>query len=215
MSLCTRVSQMKTLNIFISYFIEHKRCADPWLISRCAAISFTVTRRFSFTMASTAAMASGVTTGCAWPGRWESVTELVPFMNLLLHSYTCCSDRHASQYWTFIRRWIWMGFHPFTTFKKRMTERCSSLEHFQAGPPSLHYYCAVVLHSCNVLPPVSHSSNHQYHCCQLTGQSSCVSNFYRSFKVFIWLSLVIKSESSGTASKLISSKKHSKNSTKL
>jgi hypothetical protein len=39
----------------------------------------------------------------------------------------------------------------------------------QAGPPSLHYYCAVVLHSCIVLPPVGHSSNHEYHCCQLTG----------------------------------------------
>ena len=38
----------------------------------------------------------------------------------------------------------------------------------QAGPPSLHYYCAVVLHSCILLPPVGHSSNHQYHCCQLT-----------------------------------------------
>ena len=60
----------------------------------------------------------------------------------------------------------------------------------QAGPPSLHYYCAVVLHSCIVLPPVSHSSNHEYHCCQLTRQSSCVSNFYRTFTAFIWLSLV-------------------------
>jgi hypothetical protein len=60
----------------------------------------------------------------------------------------------------------------------------------QAGPPSLHYYCAVVLHSCNVLPPVGHSSNHEYHCCQLKRQSSCVSNFYRTFRVFIWLSLV-------------------------
>ena len=61
----------------------------------------------------------------------------------------------------------------------------------QAVPPSLHYYCAVVLHSCIVLPPVGHSSDHQYHCCQLTRQSSCVSNFYRTFKVFIWLSLVV------------------------
>jgi hypothetical protein len=61
----------------------------------------------------------------------------------------------------------------------------------QAGPPSLHYYCAVVLHSCIVLPPVDHSSNHEYHCCQLTRQSSCVSNFYRTFKVFIWLSVVV------------------------
>ena len=60
-----------------------------------------------------------------------------------------------------------------------------------AGPPSLHYYCAVVLHSCIVLPPVGHSSNYQYHCCQLIRQSGCVSNFYRTFKVFLWLSLVL------------------------
>jgi hypothetical protein len=38
----------------------------------------------------------------------------------------------------------------------------------QVGPSSLHYYCAVVLHSYIVLPPVGHSSNHEYHCCQLT-----------------------------------------------
>jgi len=30
----------------------------------------------------------------------------------------------------------------------------------QAGQPSLHYYCAVLLQSCIVLPPVGHSSNH-------------------------------------------------------
>ena len=41
------------------------------------------------------------------------------------------------------------------------------------------------------LPPVGHSSNHQYHCVQLTRQSSCVSNFYRNFKFFIWLSLLL------------------------
>ena len=100
-------------------------CADPWLISRCAAISFTVTRRFSFTMALTAAMASDVTTRCAWPGRGEPVTELMPFMNFLVHSYTCCSDRHASPYWTFFRRWISMGFTP--------SLRCSSLVHVASG----------------------------------------------------------------------------------
>jgi len=61
-------------------------------------------------MASTAAMSCRVTTRCAWPGRGESVTELMAFMNFLVHSYTCCSDRHASPYWTFIRPWIWMGF---------------------------------------------------------------------------------------------------------
>jgi hypothetical protein len=60
----------------------------------------------------------------------------------------------------------------------------------QAGLPSLHYHCTVVLHSCIVLPSVGHSSNHEYNCCQLTRQSSCVSSFYRTFKVFIWSSLV-------------------------
>ena len=48
----------------------------------------------------------------------------------------------------------------------------------QSGPPSLHYYCAVVLHSCIVLPPVGHSSNHQYHCCQLTRQAEPPSLHY-------------------------------------
>jgi hypothetical protein len=48
----------------------------------------------------------------AWPGRGQSVTELMPFMNFSVHPYTCCSDKHASPYWTFIRRWISMGFTP-------------------------------------------------------------------------------------------------------
>jgi len=61
----------------------------------------------------------------------------------------------------------------------------------QAGPPSLHYYCTIVLHSYIVLSPVGHSSNHEYHCFQLTKQSSCVSNFYRTFNVFVWLALVL------------------------
>jgi hypothetical protein len=95
-------------------------CADPWLISICAAISFTVMRRFSFTMASTAAMASGVTSQCAWPGQKESVTELMPFMKFLAHSYVCCSDSHVSPYWTFIHRWILMGLTP-SLLKKQTT----------------------------------------------------------------------------------------------
>jgi len=70
----------------------------------------------------------------------------------------------------------------------------------QAGPPSLHYYCAVVLHSWIVLPPVGHSSNHEYHCCQRTRQSNCVPNFYRAFKVFIWLSLVLIQKATTTTS---------------
>jgi hypothetical protein len=72
-------------------------------------------------MVSTAAMASGVTTWCAWLGQSQSITELMPFMIFLVHSYTCCSHRHASQYWTFIGRWILMGFTP--------SLYCSSLVH--------------------------------------------------------------------------------------
>ena len=126
---------MKTLNILYLLIYWTQKVHNDFVflcslhcvpyISRCAAISFTVTRRFSFTMASTAAMPSGVTTGCAWPGRGESVTELLSSMNFLVHSYTCCSDRHASPYWTFIRRWISMGFTP--------TVRCSSLVRVASG----------------------------------------------------------------------------------
>ena len=47
----------------------------------------------------------------------------------------------------------------------------------QAGPPSLHYYRAVVLHSCIVLPPVGHSSNHEYHCYQLADNRDVFRNF--------------------------------------
>jgi hypothetical protein len=110
-------------------------------------------------------------------------------MNFLVHSYTCCSDRHASPYWIFIRRWISMGFTP-SLLKNEWQNSVLLWFMLQAGPPSLHYYCAVVLHSCIVLPPVGHSSNREYHCCQLKRQSSWVSKFYRTFKIFIWLSLV-------------------------
>ena len=65
-------------------------------------------------------------------GRGQSVTELMRFVNFLVHSYTCCSDRHVSPYWTLIRRWISVGFSP-SLLKKRMTERCSSLVYVEAG----------------------------------------------------------------------------------
>jgi hypothetical protein len=61
----------------------------------------------------------------AWPGRSESVTELMPFMNFLVYSYTCCSDRHASPYWTFIHWWISVGFTP--------SLHCSSSVHITSG----------------------------------------------------------------------------------
>ena len=49
---------------------------------------------------------------CVCLTRSRRVCYLMPFMDFLVHSYTCCSDRHASPYWTFIRRWISMGFTP-------------------------------------------------------------------------------------------------------
>ena len=163
--------------------------ADPWLISRCAATSCTVTRQFSFTMASTDAVVSGVTTWCAWPGQGESVTELRPFRNFLLHSYTCCSDRHASPYWTsFVDEFWWVS--PLHFIKNEWQNAVPLWCMLQVGLPSLHYCCAIVLRSSIVLPPVGHSSNHEYHFCQLTGQSSSDSNFYHTFKFFIWLTFV-------------------------
>ena len=95
-----RMSQMKKLNIFSPYFIEHKRYTMAsffYVVStvHCAAVSFNVTWRFSFHSGFHCCNGPGVSTGCTWPARGESVTELMPFMNFLVHSYTCCSDRHT------------------------------------------------------------------------------------------------------------------------
>jgi hypothetical protein len=103
-------------------------------------------------------------TACCTPS-----SDLKDFMNFLVHSHTCCSDRHASPYWNFMRRWISMGFTP--SLLRDGWQNAVLWCMLQAGPPSLHYYCSVVLHSCIVLPPVGHSSNHEYHCCQLTRKS--------------------------------------------
>jgi hypothetical protein len=112
---------MKTLNIFhlVIYWAQkvHNDFLDDmvcWSVTPTHMCGYFIhgTWPFAFTMASAAAMPSGVTTGCAWLGRGESVTELMPFMNFLVHLYTCCSDRHASPHWTFIRRWFSMGFTP-------------------------------------------------------------------------------------------------------
>jgi len=85
------------------------------------------------------------------------------------------------------------GFHPFTTWhylKSGWQNAVLIWYMLQAGPPTLHYYCAVVLHSCIVLPPVCHSSNHQYHCCQLTDNRAMFRNVIALLMCFLWLSLV-------------------------
>ena len=98
-------------------------------------------------------------------------------------------DMHNHTERSFIDEFRWIS--PLPYLIKQMTDAVLLWCMLEEEPPFLHYYCAVVLHSCIVLPPVSHSSNYEYHCCQLTRQSSCVSNFYRTFKVFIWLSSYI------------------------
>ena len=105
--------------------------------------------------------------------------------NKLSHSSCISWHNHTSpKFWfrtclIFFRHiYCWNPYLPLNV------SNCSSMH--TTGPPYLHYYCAVVLHSCIVLPPVGHSSNHEYHCCQLTRQSSCVSSVYRILKIFIW-----------------------------
>jgi hypothetical protein len=93
-------------------------------------------------------MPCGVTTRCAWPGtksvcyRTNAFHELLSPLAHLLQWQTCITvlDCHWSMNFD--------GFHPFTTLF--FFGACS-----KRGRPSLHYYCAVVLHSCTVLPPVS------------------------------------------------------------
>jgi hypothetical protein len=48
----------------------------------------------------------------SWTACYTSSSDLKDFMNPLVHSYTCCSDRHASPFWNLILRWISMGFTP-------------------------------------------------------------------------------------------------------
>ena len=56
----------------------------------------------------------------------------MPSMNLQVHSKTCCNNRHASPYRTFILRWISMGFTP-SLLKKRMTDAVLLWCMLQAG----------------------------------------------------------------------------------
>jgi hypothetical protein len=140
-------------------------------------------------MASTAAMPSGVTIWCAWPGRGESVTELMAFMNCLVHWYTCCSDRHASPYWTFIHRWISMGFTP-SPIKKQMTERCYSLVHVASAAAIFTLLLrrrVAFLHRTAISRPLFKPSVSLLPTYKTIGPFR---NFYRPSKVFIWLFLV-------------------------
>jgi hypothetical protein len=137
-------------------------------------------------MASTAAMPSGVTTRCVWPGPSQSVTELMPFMNFSVHPHTCCSDRHVSPYWTVIGRWISMGFTP---------SLCTLFFFGVCSKRGGRLYTATTP-SCCIPAPYCHLSS------TLQTMSNTVTNlqenrvgfriFIALFKVFIWTSLVFK-----------------------
>jgi len=70
-------------------------------------------------------------------------------------------------------RWV----SPLHYLNKRMTERCSSLVHVESAAAIFTLLLRRHVHSCTVLPSVGHSSNHQYHCGQLTRQSAVVPTF--------------------------------------
>jgi hypothetical protein len=140
-------------------------------------------------MASTAAMASGVTAGCAWPDRGDSVTELRRLgPSYSIRTLAVMTDMHHHTELPFINEFLWIS--PLHLIKNKWQYAVPLCCMLQVGQPSLHYCCAVMLRSSIILPPVSHSSNHEYHCCQLKEQLSSVSNFYHTFKVFIWLCLI-------------------------
>jgi hypothetical protein len=82
----------------------------------------------------------------------------------------------------FVDEFRWVS--PLHLVKNEWQNAVPLCRMLQVGPPSLQYCCAVVLRSSILLPPVGHSSNHEYHCCQLTGKSSSASNFYHNFKIF-------------------------------
>jgi hypothetical protein len=137
-----------------------------------------------------AAVASGVATRCAWPGRGESATELTPFRNFLVHSYTCCSDKHASPYCTSILRWISVGLTP-SLLKKQWHNADPLWCMLKVGPP--FYTAAAPL--CCIPPLYCHLS------ATLQTMSNTVANlqenwavfrfFVALFKVFIWTPYVL------------------------
>lgn len=102
----------------------------------------------SFTTLSTAAMVSGFTTMCAWPGRELSVTKLTLFWNFLLHSYIFCNGRHVSPYCTFILLWISVGLIPSLHKKKKQTN--NRMLFFGACCRWCNHFYTAATPSCNI-----------------------------------------------------------------
>jgi hypothetical protein len=109
----------------------------------------------------------------SWPDRGETAIELMPFRNFLVHPYACCSDRHASPYWTFIRRWISMGFTPISTLFL-FAVCCKRDCHFYTTTAPSFCIPASYCHLSATLQTVWLLSTYR--------QSSCVSDFYDTLK---------------------------------
>jgi len=122
---------MKTLNMFLFFIMDDVVC---WSMTHVQMCGYFVHCYAAIFLHDGFNCCNGLWCHyrCAWPRRGVSVTELMPFVNFLFHLYISCSDRHASPYWTPIRRWISMGFTP-SLLKKRMRERCSSFVHVASG----------------------------------------------------------------------------------
>jgi len=114
----TRASQMKTLNIFYHLIYWTQKVLQN-IMDDMVCWSMTQIQMCSFFIHSYMAifLHNGCNDlwchySCAWPGQGESVIELMPIMNFLVHSYTCSSDRHASPTeLSFVDEFD--GFHPY------------------------------------------------------------------------------------------------------
>jgi hypothetical protein len=124
-------------------------------------------------------------------GRGESVTEVVPFMNFLVHSHTCCSDRHASSYWTFNFRQFRLvsPLHYLKTDDRTLFfvgACCKRGRHIYTTTasscfiPASYYHMSVTLHTMSITVV------------NLQDNRAVFQIFIALFKVSIWLSLVLK-----------------------
>jgi len=95
-----------------------------------------------------------------WQARWRSYDEMPECQNYTLALVT---DMHHHTERSFVDEFRWVSSLRYLKYgwENAVLLWCM----LQAGPPSLQYYCAVVLHSCIVLQPAGHSSNHEHHCC--------------------------------------------------
>jgi hypothetical protein len=149
-------------------------CADPWRISRCAAISFSVSRA-AIILHDDFNCCNGLwchylvcltrsRTVCYRTNAGHELLNLYPtYASAPVRTLAVVTDMHHHTELPFVDELRWVSTLHYAVLLWYM---------LQGGSPSLHYYCAVVLHSCIVLPPVGHSSNNEHHCCQLIRQSS-------------------------------------------